>query len=101
MIAKNPVNATFHYLYATILLESGDHTGSLNALKKVIYLEPEHLMGHFIMFNLLKKKGEHKHADLHRKNVIQFIKNLKDNDPVPGTEGMTAGSLRQIAGILK
>ncbi len=101
LIDKNPGNANSHYLYATILMESGDQEGAIKTLKKVIYLEPGHLMGHFNLFTMLKKIGEHKLAEIHRRNVSMLIKNLNDNDPVPGTEGLTAGNLRQITGILK
>jgi chemotaxis protein methyltransferase CheR len=101
LIAKNPGIANSYYLYATILMESGDQEGSIMALRKVIYLEPDHLMGHFNLFTMLKKNGEHKLAEIHRKNVFMLIKNMNDNEPVQGAEGLTAGSIRQITGTVK
>ncbi len=95
-IATNPSNPEAYYLSGMIHYERGELQEAEQQLKKALYLDPDHLLSHFQMAGICNNHGKEKQARKHIQNVGYLLQQFKDEDLLPGTEGMTAGQLRSL-----
>lgn len=94
--ATMPSNPEAFYLLGMILFEQGDLLAAEQNLKKALYLDPDHLLAHFQMATLCLRAGKKKQAGKHRQNVADLLQKFGEEDLLPGSEGMTAGNLRNL-----
>ncbi|MCX6280803.1 MAG: hypothetical protein NTU51_02480 [Bacteroidetes bacterium] len=90
--SDNPLN---YYFHASILLELGQEKQAEEALRKALYLDPEMVLSHFLMGNLMRRKGELKLAGKHFRNVLKIVKDLADDTDLPESDGIKAGYIRE------
>ncbi len=95
-IAIEKLNPGHRYLYAAILLESGDVEGAASALRGVLYLDPLFVLAHFALGNLARLGGRRAAASRHFRSALSLLRDLPASDPLPGSEGITAGRLEEI-----
>jgi len=95
-LATNPSNPEAYYLAGMIHLEEGNFHEAEQQLKKALYLNPDHLLSHFQMGSICNRFGKEKQARKHLQNVSYLLQQFQDEEFLPGTEGMTAGQLRNL-----
>ena len=96
MLSIEGVNATQHYLVASILLEMNDSDQAERILRRGLYLDPHHLLSHYMMGTLLMKPETLRSGKKHFQNAMELLQNLNDETIVPDTGGMTAGRIREM-----
>ncbi len=94
-IARRRFDPEAHYLRAMILLEKEQMPAALDALRTTLYLDPDFVPAHLALGNAARRAGERKQADRHFRNALLLLERYADDDLVPHTEQMHAGSLRE------
>ncbi len=95
-IAADTLNPARYYLHAGILQELGQGERAVEALKRALYLEPEFALAHFALANLRLSLGRRRDAVRHFENAAALLRVRPRDEPVPESEGLTAGSLSDI-----
>ena len=90
------VKAEHLYLYAHILLEKNDFGEALKNLKRALYLNPHHVMCHFLSGNIYTRLDNKPAGMKHYQNVRDLLSSYQADDLVPDSEGLTAGRLETI-----
>jgi len=101
LIAMDKTKAGVHYLYAVILHEMDFKEEAEEALRKALYLDPGHILSHFLIGSISSKLGKNSKARKHFMNVKELLSAYKDEDVLPESEGMTAGRIREIVHSLQ
>jgi len=96
LIAKEKMNATYYYLLATILLEINENTHAEQVLKKVLYLDPDHILAHFSLANYDRKLGKIITANKHYKNTLTLLDSLDDDWIIPESGNLTVGRMKEM-----
>ncbi len=96
-ISADRLNPAFHFLMATILMEQGMLKESADALKKTLYLDPRFVLAHYMLAGLSGRLGDAQGAARNRKNAIELLSGYDPDEPLPESDGMTAGRLAQLA----
>ena len=96
LIANEKMNANFYYLLATILLEINDNTHAEQILKKVLYLDPDHILAHFSLANYDRKHGKIITANKHYKNTLALLESLDDDLVIPESGNITVGRMKEM-----
>ncbi len=94
----NCLNLELQYLAAMILLETKRLEEAAEALRRVIYIEPDFVMAHFYLGCIYQQQSriaEGKHA---LANVRELLRNRRRDEPVEEGEGINAGGLLEIVG---
>ena len=94
-IAVDKLNAELYYLRATIFQEQGDAPLAIASLKQALYLDQGFVLAHFALGTLTLRLGKPE-AGRHFENALELLDGCQDDDPVPGSDGMTAGRLSQV-----
>jgi len=97
-ISADKLNGELHYLRATIFQEQGLIDDAVASLKRALYLDHTFALAHFALGNLTLGQGKKKESDRHFDNALELLGAYRDDDPVPGGDGMTAGRLAEIIG---
>ena len=87
-------NPYFYYLQASILIELNEEEQAIEGLRKALYLDNDKILAHFLLGNLLRKKGQLKQAKKHYLNILESISEYPDDKHIPESEGLTAGYFR-------
>ncbi len=90
------LNAEYYHLLSVILIEQNEITLAENFLLKALYSDPDFALAHFTLGNLVKSMGREKEACRHFNNTVKILSKHDPENPVPGGDGMTAGSLAEI-----
>ena len=96
MIKHGAVTSEHYYLYAHILMEADEISLAELNLKRALYLNPHHLMSHYLMGNIAKKMNQQRVASKHFQNVRELLDNFEEEELVPGADGITAGRLKKM-----
>jgi chemotaxis protein methyltransferase CheR len=99
-IAADKLDAAAHYLHAMVLLELGERGRARAALHRAVYLLPEFALAHFALGNHARAEARHGDARRHFANAERLLRDRPADEPVPESEGLTAGRLREIIGAL-
>lgn len=95
-IATDKLDAAAHYLHAMVLQELGERARARAALNCAVYLQPEFTLAHFALGNHARAEARVAEARRHFDNAARLLAGLAADDPVPESEGLTAGRLREI-----
>ena len=95
-ISADKLNGELHYLRATIFQEQGAIDDAVASLKRALYLDHTFVLTHFALGNLTLRQGKKSESDRHFDNALDLLGGYRDDDPVPGGDGMTAGRLAEI-----
>ena len=77
-------------------MENNEPNAAESTLKRALYLDPHHLMTHFLMGNLLSRQAKNKAAAKHFQNVKELLAKFMESEVVPGSDGLTAGRMNEI-----
>lgn len=95
LIALNKCDAEAHYLRAGILAEAGAPDAAVEAMKRVLYLEPDFILAHFALGDLHRLAGDLDRATRHFVHALDLARRLPPDHVVPASDGLTAGQLAQ------
>ena len=99
-IAADRLDPAGHYLHAGILQELGQGERAVEALKRALYLEPGFALAHFVLANLRLSLGRRREAIKDFENASALLRGRPRDEPVPESEGLTAGRLGDIVDSL-
>ena len=88
--------ADSYYLVANILFEENEPSMAESALKRALYIDPHHLLSHFLMGTVGHRTGKKSVAVKHFWNVRELLSAFPDNKVVPGSDGLTVGRIMEI-----
>jgi chemotaxis protein methyltransferase CheR len=95
-IASEKLIPCFYFLRASILQEMNNISEAIISLKQVVYLDPDYVMGHFVLGNLLNQEGNEKSAKRYFGNVLDLLKRYSNNDILPDSDGLSVKHIREI-----
>ena len=99
-LRRAPLHAPAHYLHGLILQETGRPELALAALRRCVYADPEFVLGHYALANLLAQTGQAERARKARDNVTRWLANRPRDELLPEGDGLTAGRLMEMmAGV--
>ncbi len=96
LIRENKLNPDLYFLQATILQEQNRDAEAIASLKRALYLDPDFLMGHFALGNLMLHQGQKQIARKYFENALVILAKFDQNAVLLDSEGLTAGRLREI-----
>ena len=90
------LDPALHFLRAEILQEQGMRAEAQHALERALYLDHRLVLAHFALGNLALREGSRPRAARHFQNAFDLLRGAAADSILPGSEGMTAGRLREI-----
>ncbi len=99
-IAASATDARAHYLRATILLEHGDLAEAEATLRRVLFLNPQHALGHFTLGTVARMQNKLHAAQRHFSNAMTVLRALPTEESAPDGDGITAGRLAEIISVM-
>jgi chemotaxis protein methyltransferase CheR len=99
-IEENKIDASNYYLLATILQEQNEVEKAEQILKQVIYLDQTFVLAFFALGNIARSQGKSKIADKYFKSALRILENYSPEMIIPGSDIITAGSLKEIIILL-
>jgi chemotaxis protein methyltransferase CheR len=99
-IAADKMDAGAHYLRAVILLEQGVAEPARQSLLRALYLQPDFVLPHFALGNLARRSNKSAEADRHFANALRLLERHEANDPLPASDGITAGRLTETISMM-
>lgn len=96
LIGYEPINARWYYLRATIQQELGENGAALISLRQAIFLEPEYILAHFALGNILQQSGSHMQAKRCFQRVIDLLEAVNQSSELQDSDGLMAGQLKTI-----
>lgn len=92
-VAVDKLNPAAHYLRAVVLLERGAAEEANASLRRSIYLDPGFALAHYALGTIARSRGRTQEAEKHFANALQRLRRHRPEDPLPESEGLTAGRL--------
>ncbi len=100
LVALNKCDAYAHYLRAGILAEADAPEAAIEALKRVLYLEPDFILAHFALGNFYRLNGDSDRAARHFAHALDLARQQPPDQLVPASDGLTAGQLAQTLAVM-
>lgn len=95
--ASNTLNGAAYILLATVRLEQARVEEAIKNLKKVIYIDQDFVIAHFMLGKLLLVRSEGDvQARRHLNTAYALLEQKKDDEMLPESDGLMAGRLREI-----
>jgi chemotaxis protein methyltransferase CheR len=95
-IASDKLAPGLYFMRASILQEMGKSSEAIASLRQGIYINPDNVMGHFILGNLFIRMGNTKNSKRSFKNVLDLLNGSEDDDILPDSEGLSVKYIREI-----
>jgi chemotaxis protein methyltransferase CheR len=95
-IVIDKTNALSHYLRATILQELDQVEEAIKSLQRALFLDQHFALAHFALGNLTRRQGKRKESERHLANALALLREYRQEDILPESEGMPAGRLFEI-----
>jgi chemotaxis protein methyltransferase CheR len=95
-IASEKLAPGFYFMRASILQEMDKSSEAITSLKQGIYIDPDYVMGHFILGNLFIRQGNSKNAKRYFKNVLDLLNGRANDDILPESDGLSVKYIREI-----
>lgn len=96
VITSDKLVPELYFLRASILQELGKNSEAIASLKQAIYIDPDYIMGHFMLGNLYVRQGNPESAERFFDNVLGLLHKFENTDILPESEGLSAEYLREI-----
>ena len=90
-----------HYLLAMIHQERGDVESAQASLRRVLYLDPSFVAGHYALGSLALRRGRPDEARRHFRNAVDLLAKMAPDSLVLEGEGMTAAEFRSMMEALR
>jgi chemotaxis protein methyltransferase CheR len=84
-----------YYTLALVLQHQGYLDDAIDAMKKVVYIDRRHILGHFGLANLYRNKGELAQAQKSLDNAWRLLETCAPEVVIPGASGINAGQLKE------
>jgi chemotaxis protein methyltransferase CheR len=84
-----------YYLFALVMQHQGRLAEAIDAMKKVVYLDRLHILGHYGLANLYHESGLLPQAQKALENALKLLQPYPENEMVPGSQGITANRLKE------
>jgi chemotaxis protein methyltransferase CheR len=95
-ITAERLDAAAHYLRAMIQQELGDVAAARGSLQRALYLQPDFALAHFALGNCARAEARGAEANRHFQNALRVLSGRPPDEPVPESDGQTAGRLTEI-----
>ena len=95
-LASDKLARHLYFLRASILQELNQSGEAIASLKQAIYLDPDFIMGHFVLGNISLQEGKLKQAQKYFDNAFALLNNCPDDEILPESEGLSAKYMREI-----
>ena len=95
-IAADKLDPAAHYLLAVVEQERGQSDAAVRSLTRALYLDPDFALAHFALGNLRLSQGRQREAERHFETASVLLKAHPREEPLPESEGLTAGRLGEI-----
>ncbi len=89
------LSADAYYTLALVFQHQGRLDEAIDAMKKVVYLNRNSVLGHFGLANLYGDKRQWGQAQKSLTNAYRLLNARRDDEVLPGSGGVTVKSLRQ------
>ena len=66
------------------------------SLQHALYLQPDFVLAHFGLGNLARSRGSIAESNRHFANALSLLRSYLPEDPLPQSDGLTAGRLEEI-----
>jgi chemotaxis protein methyltransferase CheR len=100
-IGADKLNPSSHYLRSVVLQEQNAVEGAVQSLQKALYLDPEFVLAHFALGNIIRNRGRAGEAHRHMNNALRSLRRFGPSDVLPESDGITAGRLAEIIGSMR
>ncbi len=95
-IAGDKLDPDLHYIRAVILQELNRLEDAAEALKRTLYLDPNHAPAYFTLGNVALRQGDSKSAKRCFNNTLSIMGAFRQEDILPEFGGLTAGRFIEI-----
>ena len=95
-VETDRLNPVGHYLLGAILHELGRSAEAAISHKRALYLDPEFVLAHFALGNIYRDQRKPYIAAKHFENALLILEKHHGDDPLPESDGLTAGRLMEI-----
>jgi chemotaxis protein methyltransferase CheR len=96
-LSQNKLDPLLYYLKAQVLQELNCLAEAVDYLKRALFLEPNLVVAHFALGNLLLIQGDAQNAHRHFRNVLTLLHNSQPDGSLPGEEeDLTTGRLLNL-----
>jgi chemotaxis protein methyltransferase CheR len=83
------------FLFAAAVAEArGDAGGAVRWIRRALFLDPGHVVARASLVPLLERSGRREEAARARRQVLQALERVVDDELLPGIEPVAAGALR-------
>jgi len=90
------LSAPYHFLRASVLQELDRQDDAAGALRRVLYLDPDFALAHFVLGNMAWRAGEARAAGKHFATLSRILEALPADSVLPASDGTTAGELQAM-----
>jgi chemotaxis protein methyltransferase CheR len=94
-IQQDKLSLNAYYILALVLQHQEKFTHAIEMMKKVVYIDRHHILGHFGLANLYRNDGQLAQALKSLDNARHLLEGCADDESIPGSGGITASSLRE------
>lgn len=94
LLMRSPFEADAHYLHAVIALEKSDEITARQALRKVLYLDKNHIAAYVQLIDYYNSKGENEAADRLRAQAIRILRQSPPQRTFAGLGHLSAAELQ-------
>jgi chemotaxis protein methyltransferase CheR len=84
-----------YYTLALVLQHQDRLDAAVAAMKKVVYIDQDHVLGHFGLAGLSHTLGRQQQAFKSLDNACRLLRAFDDDEIIPESGGITAGRLRE------
>jgi chemotaxis protein methyltransferase CheR len=100
-LAADKLEPGMHYLQASILLEQGELERAASALHRTLYLDPDFVLAHFTLGNLMLRSGKFSESNRCFENAQNLLMHYGQDEVLPESSQITAGRLAAIIGAIQ
>jgi chemotaxis protein methyltransferase CheR len=95
-VAADRLNPGGYYLLATILQEQDRVEEAVAALRRALYLDPDFVLAYVALGNLALRQGKCEESNRHNQNALALLGAYRQEEILPGSDGMAAGRLVEL-----
>jgi chemotaxis protein methyltransferase CheR len=94
-IENDKLNLEAYYTLALVLQHKGQLPQALGMMKKVVYIDHHHILGHYGLANLFFENNQFPQAHKSLDNALRLLQGKPDDQMVSGSNDITVGRLRE------